>query len=174
MTLMRALLTVVVAAAIAVAAFTGPFAGIAILGIAGGGIIAAILHWKLLHFTTLPPGGDPFAGRGPTEIVNVSSIRVAGIGGFGLVLVALALVFRFEQAAWLMFYGVVGGALIAALLVVRRRRLGVLPSSGDRGNSMLIERTEDETAAPADGRVAADREIHCAGLTAQGSASALP
>ena len=148
MTIVRVLLTVVAAAAIAVAAFTGPFAGIAMLGIAGGGLIAAILHWKLLHWTTLPPGPDPFAGRGPTEIVNMSSVRVTGVGGFGLVVIAIAMVFQFDQAAWLMFSGLTGGIVIALMLRRRHRREGIYPSSRDRGNSMLIA-DEPATTQPA-------------------------
>jgi hypothetical protein len=138
MTIVRVLLTVVVAAAIAVAAFTGPFAGIAMLGVAGGGIIAVILHWKLLHWTTLPPAADPFAGRGPTDIVNMSSVRVAGVGGLGMVVVAIAMVFQFDQAAWLMFSGLTGGIVIALMLRRRHRREGIYPSSRDRGDSMLV------------------------------------
>ena len=148
MTVVRVLLTVVVGAAIAVAAFTGPFAAIAILGVAGGGIIAAILHWKLLHWTTLPQGADPFAGRGPTEIVNVSSVRVAGLGGFGMVIVAFALVFEFDQAAALVTSGLIGGAVIAMLLRRNRLRHGIFPSSGDRGHGPLF--AENTDAGPAE------------------------
>ena len=148
MTIVRVLLTIVVAAAIAVAAFTGPFAAIAMLGVAGGGIIAVILHWRLLHWTTLPPGVDPFAGRGPTDIVNMSSVRVAGIGGFGMVVIAIAMVFQFDQAAWLMFSGLTGGIVIALMLRRRHRREGIYPSSRDRGNSMLVA-DEPATTPPA-------------------------
>jgi len=169
MTIVRVLLTVVAAAAIAVAAFTGPFAGIAMLGIAGGGLIAVILHWKLLEWSTPRASTDSFAGRAPTEIVNMSSVRVAGIGGFGLVIVAFAMAFQFYEVALLICNGIIGGIVIAAILRQRRLRHGVFPSSGDRGNGVLFaERSEEEPVESVN-----DRHLHYVGseLKAHSSAS---
>ena len=143
------------------------------LGIAGGALIAVILHWKLLDWNTPRVSTDPFAGRGPTEIVNISNIRVTGIGGFGLVIVAFAMAFEFYEAALLICNGIIGGIIIALILRQRRLRHGVFPSSGDRGNGVLFaKRSEDEQTTQVDERGASDRHHYVgSGLTAQGSAS---
>ncbi len=53
--------------------------------------------------------------------INISKIRVAGFGGAGMVVVALALVFELEAARRLLAAGLAGGGLIAILLVRRNR-----------------------------------------------------
>ncbi|HEX5216729.1 MAG TPA: hypothetical protein VFV98_14805 [Vicinamibacterales bacterium] len=169
MNVVRALLIVVVAAVIVVAAFTGPLAFMGVLGLAGGSLIAVILHWKLLDWNLPPSSTDPFAGRGPTEIVNMSSVRVTGIGGFGLVVMAFAMAFQFYEVALLMANGIIGGIIIAVILRRRRLRHGIFPSSGDRGNGVLFAgRTED---APVEDGTDGQLRYIGSGLTAQGSVS---
>ena len=168
MKVVRALFFVVVAAAIAVVMFTGPFAFMGLIAIAGG-LIAVIIHWKLLDWRLPPASTDPFAGRGPTAMVNLASVRVSGVGGLGLVFVAFAMSFEFYEVALLIANGMIGGVIIAAILRQRRLRHGVFPSSGDRGNGVLFaERSEAEPVENV-----TDRHLHYvgSGLKAHGSAS---
>ena len=53
--------------------------------------------------------------------INISAIPVAGIGGAGLLIVALSMAAEFPEARWLLTGGVVGGILIALALVFAHR-----------------------------------------------------
>lgn len=66
---------------------------ILVSGVAGGAVVALLL--TIAH--RLRPGQqqtDAFAKRseaGRTDVINIASIRVAGVGGLGLVAMAAAL-----------------------------------------------------------------------------------
>ncbi len=59
----------------------------------------------------------------PPVSINFSSVNVAGWPGLALVLVAIAIALEFPQSRWLLLAGVVAGALLAAVLIVVRRRV---------------------------------------------------
>ena len=54
--------------------------------------------------------------------INISAIPVAGIGGAGLMIVALSMAAVFPAARWLLAFGFGGGVALAVLLVLVRRR----------------------------------------------------
>ena len=53
---------------------------------------------------------------------NISAIRVAGIGGLAMVVVAAATVYALPAARWLVLGGLTAGILIAGALILLRRR----------------------------------------------------
>ena len=55
--------------------------------------------------------------------INISGIPVAGVGGLGLVAMAVVVSFFMPAARWTMIAGVLGGCVLAAVLVIVRRRL---------------------------------------------------
>jgi hypothetical protein len=54
--------------------------------------------------------------------VNISHIRVAGLGGAGLVLAAFAVALQYELTTVALTAGVLGGVLMAVAMIVARRR----------------------------------------------------
>jgi hypothetical protein len=54
--------------------------------------------------------------------INFASVNVVGVPGLMLVLIALAIAVEFPEARWLVVAGVCAGAILAAVLVVVRRR----------------------------------------------------
>jgi hypothetical protein len=96
--------------------------------------------------------------------INMSAIPVAGIGGLGMLALVVIMAVAFPAARWLLFGGLVAGALLAlVLLFVRRnRRLGAprsdLPTSlfsADNGVAdATSEAVEDRTVAPDERRLA--------------------
>jgi hypothetical protein len=58
----------------------------------------------------------------PPEI-NSSAIRVAGIGGLGMVAMAIVIAIAIQPARWLLVGRIVGGAGVALVLILARRRL---------------------------------------------------
>ena len=64
--------------------------------------------------------------------INMSGIQIAGVGGLGMVIVALAMPMVITEARWLLVTGVAGGsALAVALVMIRRHVTPRGPSPGD-------------------------------------------
>jgi hypothetical protein len=62
--------------------------------------------------------------------INISGIPVAGIGGLGLVAMAVVVAFNMSAAWWTMVMGVSGGLVLAVVLVLARRHIKVKGPSG--------------------------------------------
>jgi hypothetical protein len=84
-----------------------------------------------------------------TDVINLSSIRVAGIGGLGFVAVAIGIAIALPRIGQTLIVGAIGGAA-AAYAVIRYRRThgGPLDSSHMQpgGRAMLVEPEQPESA----------------------------
>jgi hypothetical protein len=113
-------------------------------GLLGGLVIAFVIF----AFKRPAPGSSPDAfARDPlsTDVINASRIRVAGIGGLGLVLVAATVAFTIPQIGLSLLVGLVSGVAMAAVLILRRRHNGPMPSSGQQpgaNTTLAIDRPE--------------------------------
>jgi len=74
----------------------------------------------------------------PTDAINISSIRVAGVGGLGLVAMAVAVAWDIPPIGWTMELGLLLGAVMAVAMIVARRRVGAMPSSGQHGGANTV------------------------------------
>ena len=54
--------------------------------------------------------------------INISAIPVAGVGGAGLVVVAVSMAAVFPEVRWLLFSSLVGGIALAVALILARGR----------------------------------------------------
>jgi len=54
--------------------------------------------------------------------INISRIPVAGIGGLGMIVVAVAMAATFPLTRWVLLMGVLGGVLLAGAMILLRRR----------------------------------------------------
>ena len=61
--------------------------------------------------------------------INISQIKVAGVGGFGLVVIVAAMALDMPVVRGFLLSGIAGGAIAAALLAVYRRRNASTPAS---------------------------------------------
>ncbi len=68
---------------------------------------------------------------------NFTPVRVVGIPGLVLVLIAIALAVQFPEARWLLLGGLGGGLLLAAGLVIRRARRAA-DDDDDRRHGILM------------------------------------
>ena len=106
-------------------------------GLAGGVVIAWLLN-RLHRGHSARMSSDPFA-RQPDgsqhDVINVSAIRVAGIGGLGLIAVSVGLAFTFPRIGQSLMLAAVLGVAMAAGLILYRRRTGPMPSSGRQSGS---------------------------------------
>jgi hypothetical protein len=142
------------------------FLGLAILG---GGVMAVAIRTLGIRLPQSPAqdGAQEHRTLSP-DAINLSSIQVAGVGGLGLVAVSLGVALSMPAVGVPIAAGVVAGAFMAILLIRRRRRQGILPSStkGPGAKTILVAGRDGETplareddAAP--GR--ANRLLHVAG-----------
>jgi hypothetical protein len=105
-----------------------------------GGLVLGILLIRFSRRTPPATTTDVFnAERLSSDVINASRIRVAGVGGLGLVAMALAVAIGVPGVGVPLAVGGALGVVLAAVLIVRNRRNGPLPSSGRRSgaNTML-------------------------------------
>lgn len=105
---------------------------IAILpGVLGGLMVAVILY--VLNRR----GSESMATRDRddsprSDVINAARIRVAGVGGLGLLAMAATVAWQLPRIAQTSEIGAALGLVLAAILIIRRRSSGGLPSSGQR------------------------------------------
>src|SRR5712692_11059789 len=58
----------------------------------------------------------------PPITINFAPVKVVGIPGLSLVAIAVAIAVEFPQGRWLLLSGLAGGILVAAALILVRRR----------------------------------------------------
>ena len=97
-----------------------------------GGLVIALLFIRL-HGRATDAASDAFAGEPlSTDVINMARIRVAGVGGLGLVAMALAVAWFVPRIGQTLGVGFVLGAICGVVLILRRRVNGPMPSSGRR------------------------------------------
>ena len=110
----------------------------------GAAVALAIRHFGQAPAASNRLDPDRFTNDRPSDVINMSRIRVAGIGGLGFVAMAAVVAFALPRVGDTVLLGLVGGAVAAALVIVHRRRSGPLSSNGPRGRTYLVERDEKE------------------------------
>lgn len=84
--------------------------------------------------------------------LNISAIRVAGVGGLGLLALVVIMAVALPPARWLLAAGLGGGTLAAAALILSRRRRGVSGPRGDQPISLFDSASAVDEPAPKDAR----------------------
>ena len=109
-----------------------PATGLLVLGFFGGVLIAGVTI--LLQRRSKPQSLSapvPYRQNPLTiDMINMASIKVAGVGGLGLVAMAAAVALDVPRIAQSVGIGIGLGAIGAFIVIVRRRKTGVMPSSG--------------------------------------------
>jgi hypothetical protein len=98
-----------------------------------GGLVLALLLALFHHRSSrlresLPRRDDALL----VDPINIAHIRVTGIGGLGFVLLALVVAIYIPGIGVSLAIGAALGIVLSLILIVRRRRTGPLPSSGQR------------------------------------------
>ena len=85
--------------------------------------------------------------RVDTDMINIAHIRVAGIGGFGLVVMSFVVAFYIPSIRMSIAAGLIFGTVLALWWIARRRKIGPMPTSGQHpgANNVL---SIDESAEP--------------------------
>ena len=110
-----------------------PFTVLVVLGFLGGLVVALFI--RLLGRRT-DRTADAFAGEPrSTDVINIARIRVAGVGGLGLVAMALTVAWGVPRIGQTVGIGFVLGAICGVVLILRSRGHGPMPSSGRRSGA---------------------------------------
>ena len=73
-----------------------------------------------------------------TDVINMARIRVAGVGGLGLIAMAGVVAWFVPRIGQTLLVGFVLGVVFAVAMILRRRRAGPMPSSGRRPGANAI------------------------------------
>jgi hypothetical protein len=95
--------------------------GIMVVPVVGGVIAAALMIFSRrsgLGASLVRP--DPFE-HSSADVINMSRIRVAGVGGIGLMVVAAAMALTFPRIGWSVAVSAIAGVALAATWIVLRR-----------------------------------------------------
>ena len=98
-----------------------------------GGLVIALLLALFHHRSSRV--SEPLPRRDDAPLVyaiNIAQIRVTGVAGLGFVLLALAVAAYIPSIGVSLATGAALGIVFAVVLILRRRRIGPLPSSGGR------------------------------------------
>ena len=112
---------ILVLALVAAALADGDMGWIMVVPVVGGVIAASFLIFSRrsgLGASQVRP--DPFADSN-TDVINVSRVRVAGVGGIGLMIVAAAMAMTFPRIGWSMVVSAIAGLALAMTWIFMRR-----------------------------------------------------
>ena len=120
---------------------------IVVPGLIGGVVIALLMAAlrKRAGKDTSEVSGKLF----PTDVINMARIRVAGVGGLGLLAMAGVVAWFVPRIGQTLVIGLVLGIVFAAVMILRRRGSGAMPSSGRRPGANAIL-SIDEPMTPED------------------------
>ena len=102
-------------------------------GFLGGLVLAMIVVLSNRRDRRVSPVIIPYRAERPsTDVINMASIKVAGVGGLGLVAMAAAVALDVPHIGQSIALGLGLGAIMAVVMIVRASRKGPMPSSGER------------------------------------------
>ena len=108
-----------------------PVTLVLIPGILGGIVIALVASYNRLWPRRPALLAPPYEPDEPiTNMYNISGVRVAGIGGLGLLAMAATVALNVPMIGAVMATGVLLGGAFAVGLILYKRRSGPMPSSG--------------------------------------------
>lgn len=143
-----------------------PVTFILVPSFAGGLAIAWLIarfHWRPSNVAS-----DVAVDRTPpTDVINMARIRVAGVGGLGLLAMALVVAWFVPRIGQTLSVGALLGFGLGVVLIFRRRRTGPLPSSsGTAGANVVLSidspvpNEKEDTGKPSSGRRIAESWRH--------------
>jgi ABC-type Fe3+-siderophore transport system permease subunit len=109
--------------ALAFAALDSAIGWIVPITVVGGGLTAAmLLAFGSRRRAAFRP--DSFERGRPFDVMNISSVRVAGVGGAGLLVAAAVVALQFQLTTVAVVAGFVGGAIAGVVMIVARHHHG--------------------------------------------------
>ena len=138
-----------------------PIVLVLVPGILGGFVIAAAVILMNRRATRKPAMVVPYRLEHVSpHMINMASIKVAGLGGLGLVAMAAAVALDVPEIGTMVGIGAALGTFAAIGMILRARLRGPLPSSGQRpGANTTLSIDEPFTTQGPDSRARGRRDI---------------
>lgn len=114
-----------------------------------GGIVFALLFIRLGGGPNDVPG-DARLAPPSTNMINMANIRVSGVGGLGMVAMSIVVAIFVPRIRLTMALALVLGAALAAALIAVRRRQGPLGSTTPPGAHSMFPSEIPTPAAPSE------------------------
>ena len=131
-----------------------PVTSLIVPAFVGGAVVAlalALVHRRPRSADALPEAAQSVG----TDMINMAHIRVAGVGGFGFVMLALWIGVVTPGLRGPLAIGAISGAVLAVALILWRRKTGPMTSSGQRpgaNTTLSIEPVEPAAGAAEEDR----------------------
>jgi hypothetical protein len=133
-----------------------------------GGIVLALLFSRFRVDPDRASGDGHTLEPPSTNMINMARIRVSGVGGLGMVAMAVTVAIFVPKIRLTMAIALGLGAVMAAVLIALRRREGALPSSHDPGaHSMFALELPPSDGAEDGDPTPAGRKLEFAPLRAE-------
>ena len=126
-----------------------PITSVLIPSLVGGLVIAFLIaryRWRGSGALSNAPG-DPSTS---TDVINMARIRAAGVGGLGLVAMALVVAWFVPRIGLTLGVGALLGFALGVGLILRRRRTGPLPTSSGTAGANVVLSIDSPAAAEKD------------------------
>ena len=113
-----------------------------------GGLVLALWLSRTKRASHRQPGPVRGEDQVRLDVIDIARIKVAGVGGLGFVVVALAVAASIPSIGVLLAIGCASGAILAIGLIFWRRRVGPMPSSSQRpgANTTLSIETAEQAS----------------------------
>ena len=123
-------------------------------GVLGGLVIAGlvVLSNRRVRRTSPPMLPHRLESVSP-HMINMASIKVAGIGGLGLVAMSVVVAVGVPQIGQSVGIGLGLGAIAAGVMIFRSRKTGGMPSSGQRMGANVTLSIDDANRTPSESAV---------------------
>jgi hypothetical protein len=150
---LRAAGVILIVGAVAMTVTDSAIGWFAMIAVAGGLLFAALLVLiGRRHVRTPLNVPDSIARDSSTrDMIDISHIHVAGVGGLGLVAMALVVATQFRAIGLALVLGLAGGLIGGAAFILRQRRRGPLDSGrGVGARTMLVDARAESGVKPID------------------------
>lgn len=119
-------------------------------GVIGGALLAVTLLVANRRMTRRKIAAPTDLAPMTPDLINMAHIKVAGVGGLGLVAVAVATAVALPEAGYSLAIGLAGGIVLAAALTMWRTRVAarITPPRAPGASTMLSIEAPDESAEP--------------------------
>jgi hypothetical protein len=129
-----------------------PLLTVLVPGILGGLVLALILAGRPKRNPSAAVPSRPLEAPSPS-LINMSRIKVEGIGGLGMVAAVVAVAIADPRIRLATMVALVAGGGLALVMIVMRRESGALPSGGEGPDDRSTLHLEgNRSAAPSDHR----------------------